>query len=143
MPSEAYSGESEMPVKTPFDAVKGFFKAMSPPPRSDVSTWVTSDFHLLEVGQVWDMGQLLAAIEGDYRRQNYFHLIRGVVHDDTAWVSYWNRAVIDRAGMTQELTWLESAVLERSAGRWLIQMLHSSRVAPADVPTDIEWTEHR
>jgi len=141
--TEAQEGAGEVLVHHPFDAVKGFFSAVSTPPRSAVAEWVTADFHLLEVGQVWDLARLLEAVQGDYQRKNFFDLIRSVVYDDSAWVSYWNRALIDRGGSQQEVTWLESAVLKRSERRWAIQLLHSTRIPPDEVPADIDWTEHR
>lgn len=45
-----------------------------------------------------------------------------------AWITYVNRgAVTDESGR-QEITWLESAVLEYADARWRVHFLHSSRM---------------
>ena len=47
---------------------------------------------------------------------------------DFAWVTYTNRGSMRDASGTTQLTWLESAVLEKQAGAWRIRFLHSTRV---------------
>lgn len=45
-----------------------------------------------------------------------------------AWITYINRGSIKDASGTKELSWLESAVLEKQAGVWRIRFFHSTRV---------------
>jgi len=122
-----------------FRSVERLFEAMSTPPRLAIEDWITDDFQLLEVGEVWDAGALAAAIQGDYQRENFFVLLRAEAHGTLAWVSYWNRAHITRDEDKTDITWLESAVLKQIDGRWRIQLLHSTRVAPDVVPPDLPW----
>ena len=51
---------------------------------------------------------------------------------DTAWITYTNRGSIkDPAGSIIAMEWLESAVLQKENGRWLVRFFHSTRVPPA------------
>ena len=45
-----------------------------------------------------------------------------------AWITYINRGSIKDASGTKDMTWLESAVLEKHAGAWRIRFFHSTRV---------------
>jgi ketosteroid isomerase-like protein len=50
---------------------------------------------------------------------------------DTAWITYTNRGSIkDPAGSVIAMKWLESAILQKANGRWLIRFFHSTRVPP-------------
>jgi len=105
------------------------------------------DFHLLEVGEIWDMDKLVSAVisgEGRPTRQNFFAVINSRTSGDKAWVSYWNRAVFTFPnGQTQNINWLESAVLVRSGEGWLIEMLHSTRLgAKQQIPDSVALQEY-
>jgi ketosteroid isomerase-like protein len=56
------------------------------------------------------------------------------ISGDTAWIDYVNIGSLTSGSSTQPLTWLESAVLHKSEGRWKIQFLHSTLV-PAKTHT--------
>jgi hypothetical protein len=45
-----------------------------------------------------------------------------------AWITYINRGSVEDKSGKQDLTWLESAVLEKHAGAWHIRFFHSTRV---------------
>lgn len=60
-----------------------------------------------------------------------------------AWVSYWNKATFTKGKLVETVVWLESAVLIRDDNEWKIQMLHSTRIRPEDLPKDIVLTEHK
>lgn len=122
-----------------FAVVENFFEALSQPPDRSVGDWVSDDFQLLEVGEVWDRRKLESAVAGDYSRSNYFAPIRTEIDNDTAWISYWNRAEFRSTGSQSERAWLESVVLKRQDGRWLIQLMHSTRLAPEQIPKDLSW----
>lgn len=50
---------------------------------------------------------------------------------DTAWITYTNRGSIkDPAGSIIAMEWLESAVLQKENGSWLVRFFHSTRVPP-------------
>ena len=50
---------------------------------------------------------------------------------DVAWIAYVDRGSVEDASGRQEVTWLESAVLEYANARWRIQFLHSTRAPKA------------
>ena len=50
---------------------------------------------------------------------------------DVAWIAYVDRGSVEDAAGRQEVTWLESAVLEYAHARWRIQFLHSTRAPKA------------
>ena len=45
-----------------------------------------------------------------------------------AWITYINRGSMKDASGTKDMTWLESAVLEKQAGAWRIRFFNSTRV---------------
>jgi Domain of unknown function (DUF4440) len=49
------------------------------------------------------------------------------VNCDSAWITYLNRGSIQDQAGKHELTWLESAELQRIGGRWRIRFLESER----------------
>lgn len=107
----------------------------------------TQDFHLLEVGEVWDMDKLVSAVissDGSTTRRNFFAVINSRTSGDKAWVSYWNRAIFTTPnGQAQNINWLESAVLVKSGEGWLIEMLHSTRLqANQQIPESVDLKEY-
>ncbi len=49
---------------------------------------------------------------------------------NTAWITYVNKGSVTMPdGKKQDMNWLESAVLEKRGGRWLLRFFHSTRVA--------------
>jgi ketosteroid isomerase-like protein len=49
------------------------------------------------------------------------------VSGDMAWITYVNRGSIKDASGTKDVTWLESAVLQKEKGAWRIHFFHSTR----------------
>ena len=116
----------------PMQAVKDLFAAMSARDGDAMRKTSTSDFELLEVGELWNMDKLISAIlsgSSDWKRRNYFAVITSRVHGNNAWVSYWNKATFSgpENGKSQR-RWLESAVLLKVGGAWKIEQLHSTRL---------------
>jgi len=129
--------------EAPFKVVQELFSAMSAVDHKKMQSLVTGDFQLLEVGEDWDIKDLIAVIKpSDYRRRNFFHVINSRVHGDIAWVSYWNKATFSKGEVNEAVAWLESAVLVKENSRWKIQMLHSTRIPAEKIPSDIVLTEY-
>ncbi|MAI73692.1 MAG: hypothetical protein CMM01_22725 [Rhodopirellula sp.] len=125
-----------------FEPVKALFAAMSEKDGKAMQDTSTEDFQLLEHGEEWSMQKLVAVVQANgkpHQRKNFFKQIRTRQTGDMAWVSYWNKAEIQRATELKILVWLESAVMVKVDGKWKIQMLHSTRVEPDRQPKDIEW----
>ena len=125
----------------PMGAVFDLFAGVSAMDGDAMRASAATDFHLLEDGEVWDMRQLVDAVSrkpADVARRNFFAPVRTVINGDRAWVSYWNKAVFESKDGQDVYIWLESAVLARKDGCWLIEMLHSTKLhgdqaPPADV----------
>jgi len=124
-------------------AVQRLFAALSVKDAAAISAAVTPDFLLLERGETWDCRKLIDAVQGDYRRRNFFALIEAEEFDQRAWVAYWNRAVIERpdAG-TSTIAWLESAILQRTGAGWRVRMLHSTSTEADNIPRVIDLKEY-
>ncbi len=131
----------------PFSAIQALFGAMSASDEAAMRASSTQDFHLLEVGEVWDMDKLVSAVtssDGTTTRRNFFAVISSRTSGSRAWVSYWNRAVFKRPGeQSRNVEWLESAVLAKQGDSWLIEMLHSTRLGPnQSIPEGADLQEY-
>ena len=125
-----------------FEPVKDLFAAMSRQDGKAMQETSTEDFQLLEHGEDWTMQKLVAVVKANgkpHQRKNFFKQIRARQTGDLAWVSYWNKAEIQRATELRVIVWLESAVMVKVDGNWKIQMLHSTRVDPDRQPKNVEW----
>jgi hypothetical protein len=128
----------------PFKSVQNLFAAIADCDHDEIASLVTGDFHLLEVGEVWDTKDLIEAIGSKKSgRRNFFHPIRTVIDGDMAWVSYWNKATFPDSTKRGTVAWLESAVLVKDENAWRVQMLHSTRIEPQALPANIELTEYK
>ncbi len=128
----------------PFKAVKDLFSAISAVDHKKIKNIVTEDFQLLEVGEDWDINQLMDVVRpSEYHRRNYFSVIRAETRGDISWVSYWNKATFTKGESVEEVAWLESAVLVKKNNKWKVQMLHSTKLKPENLPKDLELTEYK
>ncbi|WP_233553718.1 DUF4440 domain-containing protein [Algoriphagus lacus] len=116
-------------IQNSFDAIFSEFDA------NQLGDFYTSDFILLEHGELWDMefirGYLSRAKQNQNRptRTNRFEFIQTVIEGNRAWVAYHNYATITQNGqVVRELYWLESATAIRTDKGWRLDMLHSTRV---------------
>jgi ketosteroid isomerase-like protein len=95
-------------------------------------TLLTDDYLLLENGEILDAEgdlALMPAANSDYRRTDAFNFHSLKIHGDTAYAVYFLKSKItDEKSGTRNREWLESAILRRSGSRWLMALLHSTRV---------------
>ena len=127
-----------------FKVVQGLFSAISEVDHAKMKNTVTSDFQLLEVGEDWDLGDLIEVVNpSEYARRNFFHVLKLKTSDNFAWVSYWNKATFTKGELVETVVWLESAVLVKDGNNWKIQMLHSTKIKPENLPKNIVLTEYQ
>lgn len=112
-------------------AVNGFFNGLSLLNADSIRNYVTSDFHLIEDGEIWNTDTLLNKVlhptrNRNVKRANAFEYARIEQSGSIAWVSYHNTAVFSLGDKSRTVKWMESAVLIKVKGRWRIQMLHST-----------------
>lgn len=125
--------------------VKELFAAMSQHDGAAMMQTATDDFQLLEHGEVWTMQKLIDAVQPKgkpYERKNFFSQIHAREQGNVAWVSYWNKAEIQRDGAMRTVVWLESVVLVQKDDRWKIQLMHSTRLDADKYPKDLEWVPY-
>lgn len=130
--SSAVYGQSYPIAETPEQAITYFFDGLAELNDSKTRTYVTSDFMLVENGEVWNMDTLsnhLSGMKGaDFSRKNSFQYERQVTTGASAWVVYHNQADIMYNGRPRMIQWIESALLVRDKAKgWRIQLLHSTK----------------
>jgi hypothetical protein len=112
--------------------IVGFFNGLSLVNADTLRFYSTSDFQLLEDGQVWNLDTLLNKVmprkNSKVQRVNKFEFIRTEQSGNMAWVSYHNSAEFKLGDKQQVVQWMESAVLVKNRGSWKIQMLHSTKL---------------
>lgn len=118
-------------------AVNGWFNtAIASLDTAAVSAGLTSTFLILEdtlrmdrAGFARYVAQQIASIPGPFTIRYTFSEWDTRVAGDVAWTSFRNRAVLTPSqGEPTNLEWLETAVLQRVDGRWLIERYHSAPV---------------
>lgn len=116
-------------IQGSFDSIFSEFDA------EKLTNFYTSDFLLLEHGEVWDMAfirEYLGKAKSNPNpptRTNRFEFIKTVIEGDRVWVAYHNYATITQNGqVVRELYWLESATAVKTEKGWRLDMLHSTRV---------------
>ena len=111
-----------------------FFDALSALDDARMRNYLTSDFLLLENGEVWNADSLarnFSRMKGkEFTRKNSFRYIRTEQAGNAAMVAYHNRADIMFNGKPIIIEWLESAQLERRNKAWKIKLLHSTPIKP-------------
>ena len=93
---------------------------------------LTKDYLLLENGEITNTADDIALMPkpGDlYERTDSFDFRQVRVAGGVAYIVYFLSSVITDKEGTKKRRWLESAVLRRSGSRWLIGLLHSTRIA--------------
>jgi hypothetical protein len=100
-----------------------------------VEEFYTSDFLLLEQGEVWTLETVknyLAKAKSRPNpvvRVNRFEFIKTEVFGNRAWIAYHNWASISAEGqVSREIYWLESASAIKTESGWRLELLHSTRV---------------
>jgi hypothetical protein len=114
------------------NSIIGFFNGLSLYNTDTLKFYSTTDFQLLENGEVWNMDTLIVKImprkNSNIQRINSFNFVKTEQNKETAWVSYYNSAEFSLGDKKQVVKWLESAVLKKNQGKWQIQMLHSTKL---------------
>lgn len=94
-------------------------------------TLLTEDYLLLEQGKLLDIEgdlALMPARDSGYRRTDAFDFRLVKIHGEIAYVVYFLKSEITDKNGTRNREWLESAILRRSGTRWLMALLHSTRM---------------
>jgi len=115
--------------------VVGLFDALSELNAGKARSFCTADVSILESGKVWTFDSLALRIttrkklSADFKRVNTFNFIETKALGETAWIAYFNEAVITASGKTVTVKWLESVVLKKMGSEWKIVLLHSTELS--------------
>jgi hypothetical protein len=101
-----------------------------------IDRFYTSDFLLLENGEVWNNDSIATYLDGAIlrkpipNRKNTIEIIDIKIANGTAWVAYHNYATFTiNHEIVREAHWLESATAVLTEHGWKLDMLHSTRIS--------------
>ncbi|WP_444909170.1 nuclear transport factor 2 family protein [Microbulbifer sp. TRSA005] len=121
-----------------FKTIENLLNYLSDVDHERMRDTVTESFLLLEHGEVWTIEDLIkVAKPSDTVRTNYFSIIDFDEKPDLVTINYWNKANFAKKNESQDVYWLESAILKKVKGRWLISQLHSTRLPSGKVPENV------
>jgi len=112
----------------------GWYAAMTAHDLDGVGAALTESFLLVEHDHLVDRVQLLEMLSGETDDEliaalSDFHV---TVDGDVAWSTHRNHEVYTPSeGVPLHLEFLETVVLLRRDGRWLIDRYHATRLSPA------------
>jgi ketosteroid isomerase-like protein len=113
------------------EAIRSFFAAAKDDDLDKLRAVTTSDFYAFDAGGRFTRDGLMDLIKAAHAAGNVYvwTVNEPQVHlsGDIAWITYVNRGSVNDASGTKDVTWLESAVLQKEKGIWRIQFLHSTR----------------
>jgi len=114
------------------EAVRSFFAAATADDFDKLHAVTTPDFYAFDAGGRFTRDALMDMIKAAHAAGKVYvwTVNEPEVHlsGDTAWITYINRGTIKDASGTKDVTWLESAVLQKEKGAWRIHFFHSTRV---------------
>lgn len=94
-------------------------------------TVAAPDFYAFDGGKRYDGDALMDLVKGLHAAGSVYvwTVNEPEVHIscNTAWVTYVNRGSVQNASGTTKVTWLESVILEKEAGRWRVRFASSAR----------------
>ena len=114
------------------ETVRTMFAAMAADDSKKFRAVTTPDFYAYDVGKRFTGDELMNLIKGALAEgKTYVWSVNEPevhLHGDLAWITYVNNGSVKDATGTKNVTWLESAILQKEAGTWRIRFLHSTRV---------------
>jgi hypothetical protein len=114
------------------ETLRTFFAAATADDLEQFHSTATPNFYAYDGGKRFDGDALLNLIKSLHQAGNVFvwTVNEPEVHisGNHAWITYVNRGSVKNATGSKDVTWLESAVLEKS-DHWRICFLHSTRAA--------------
>ncbi|HSF46447.1 MAG TPA: nuclear transport factor 2 family protein [Chitinophagaceae bacterium] len=117
------------------NTIKAMFQGLAELSIEQIRNASTHDIVILEHGEIWNMDTIVTRLNAlrllNPVRVNSFEFMQTEIRDQTAWVTYRNKADVTMNGKKSEYNWLESAVLVKKDDGWRVKMLHSTRVPPA------------
>jgi hypothetical protein len=114
------------------DAMRTMYAAATTDDLDKFHTVAAPDFYAFDGGRRYDGDALMKMVKSFHDSGKIFVWTVTQPHVESdchlAWIAYINRGSMKDASGTKELSWLESAVLEKQAGTWRIRFFHSTRM---------------
>lgn len=124
----ALPSEQEQVIET----VRTIFDAARNDDLAKFNSVTAANFYLFDAGARFNGDAIMALMKAQHAagKRYEWNVTEPDVHicGDAAWVAYVNRGSITDSSGTMEQQWLESAFLEKQAGKWKIVFMHSTRV---------------
>jgi hypothetical protein len=115
-------------------AIHIMFEAARTDDMAKFNSVAEPEFYAYDGGKLFQGSALMGYIQQAHAAGKVFewNVTEPKVHVscDVAWITYINKGAVQDSSGRQDLTWLESAILDYRGGHWLIHFLHSTR-APA------------
>ncbi|WP_024610863.1 hypothetical protein [Pseudoalteromonas sp. TB64] len=125
-----------------FTPVSDLFLAVSNIDHDKMRAAVDDSFLLLEHGEVWTMNDFINAVNpSEFTRTNYFSVISSKVVGDTGFINYWNQANLKSEKKSMDVFWLESVVVTKVDGKWLVSQMHSTRLPEGKPPIGVTFVK--
>jgi ketosteroid isomerase-like protein len=129
--NDSPTSDEKQIVKT----VSTLFAAFRADDSQELDSVVTSDFYIFDGGVRFNAESLMTFIKAQHAagKRYEWSVTDPDVHvsGNTAWIAYINKGSIGDAAGSASQQWLESAFLEKQAGIWKIEFMHSTRVPMA------------
>jgi len=113
--------------------VENMFATLSTFDTLALKGFLTANVRFYEYGQIWNMDTIIQkAMLGkrvkDFNRTNSFVFVNTIIHQKTAWVTYYLQSIITRDNKQETLHWMETVILVKDKRKWKIEVLHSTRL---------------
>jgi ketosteroid isomerase-like protein len=113
------------------EAIRSFFAAATADDLEKLHAVTAPDFYAFDAGGRFTRDALMDLIKAAHAAGKVYiwTVNEPEVHisGDIAWITYVNHGSIKDASGTKDVTWLESAVLQKEKGIWRIHFFHSTR----------------
>jgi ketosteroid isomerase-like protein len=113
------------------EAIRSFFAAAATDDLDKLHAVTTPNFYAFDGGGRFTRDALMDLIKAAHAGGKVYvwTVTEPEVHisGDIAWITYINHGSIKDASGTKDVTWLESAVLQKEKGAWRIHFFHSTR----------------
>jgi hypothetical protein len=114
------------------EVIRTMYAAATADDLAKFQTVAAPDFYAFDGGTRYDGDALMNMIKIFHDKGIVFvwSVTQPHVESDChlAWITYTNRGSMRDASGTKNLSWLESAVLQKQSGAWRIRFFHSTRV---------------
>lgn len=113
--------------------IENMFDALSIADSGALKKYCTSEVRFYEYGEIWTLDTLFKKVMQsksipDFKRKNNFEFVNTIIHNKSAWVTYYLQSGFTRNGKEELVKWMETVVLIKNAKKWKINVLHSTRL---------------